>query len=167
MREPRHVGEQIGEYLGRALRVGIRERRAADRPAAEMIEPGGVALQAADDLAQARGAGKLAVEQGEELAPGGQPAHPRVGAMRRHQSIERVPGNMLQQTMKAAILVLHGVALLVSKNVAQRPDPSKINAVRHVQQNPTGQPWACPGHPRGGAGRILAGRRGCPGRARA
>jgi hypothetical protein len=37
--------------------------------------------------------------------------------------------------------VRHGIDLLMSGDVAKRRTPSRINAVRLVQQNPAGQPW--------------------------
>jgi hypothetical protein len=44
--------------------------------------------------------------------------------------------------MKHAILVRHGIDLLMSGDVAKRRTPSRINVVRLVQRNRTGQP--CP-----------------------
>jgi hypothetical protein len=60
-----------------------------------------------------------------------------------HQAIEFMPRNVLQNRMKNAILVPHGAGpCLVSRNVWSRPGPSRINAMRFVHQNSTGQPWA-------------------------
>jgi hypothetical protein len=42
---------------------------------------------------------------------------------------------MLQKLVEHAILVLHGVALLLSRNVAKRLGSRRINAMRLVQKN--------------------------------
>jgi len=70
-----------------------------------MVEPRRMALQAANDLPQARSPRKLAVKQGDELTFGGQPTYPLVGAMLGHKAIKRRPGNMLQKIVQNAILV--------------------------------------------------------------
>jgi hypothetical protein len=64
-----------------------------------------------------------------------------------NQSIKLSPRNMLKNTVKDAILMLHGVdLLLVSRTLPKRLGPSGINAMRLVHKNSTGQPWAAPGH---------------------
>src|SRR6266404_6673194 len=55
---------------------------------------------------------------------------------------------MLKNTVKDAILMLHGVdLLLVSRTLPKRLAPSGINAMRLVHKNSTGQPWHCAGYP--------------------
>src|SRR5207245_1065165 len=98
------------------------------------------------DLAQAGGAFQLAIQQGDQLALGGQLPHPPIGPVRRHQAIKHSPRHMLQKLMKDAIVMLHGIAPLVSGSSPNVPTPSGINAMRFVHQNSTGQPWVKPGH---------------------
>src|SRR5207253_624081 len=74
------------------------------------------------------------------------PALPLVGSMGFDQPLELVPRQMLQQGMEYAILVRHGVAPFVSRNVWRRPFTSRINAVHHVSKNRAGQSWAKPWH---------------------
>src|SRR5438552_4122034 len=69
------------------------------------------------------------------------PALPLVGSMGFDQPLELVPRQMLQQGMEYAILVRHGVAPFVSRNVWRRPFTSRINAVHHVSKNRAGQSW--------------------------
>src|SRR6478672_2887001 len=103
-----------------------------------MVEPSGMTTQTGDDLAQAGGSRQLAVEQGDQLAPGGQSPHPRIGSMLLDQPVEGRPRDVLQQFVKDGILVPHGVDLpLVSGSSAKRPEPSGINAVRTVEKKQT------------------------------
>jgi hypothetical protein len=100
-----------------------------------MIEPRPLALDPTDNLPQARRAGKLAVEHGQELALAGQSARPRVRPVRPRQPIKIIPWHMLQQLMKYAIVMPHGIdPPLVSGSFPNNPRPSGINAVRYVQQ---------------------------------
>src|SRR5690242_9813292 len=109
-----------------------------------MVEPRRMARKSRNDLAQARCPRKLAIQQRNELALGRQPPHPRIAAMPLHKSVETIPRNMLQQSMKYAILMQHGLILPRVPNVAKRLEYRRINAMRLVHQNRTGQPWACP-----------------------
>src|SRR5438105_14659067 len=55
--------------------------------------------------------------------------------MRPRQPVEIVPRQMLQQLMKYAIVMAHGIdPPLVSGSFPNNPRPSGINAVRYVQQ---------------------------------
>ena len=74
-----------------------------------MVKPGRVALQPADDLAQARGPGKLAVQQGDELVFGGQSTDVFVRPMLIDQALERIPGKTLQHIVEYSIVMPHGV----------------------------------------------------------
>src|SRR3954463_7710572 len=107
-----------------------------------------MARQARYDLAQTCRPRKLAVEQRNELSLGRQPPYPRIGTVIFHKSVEPIPRNMLQQPVKYAILMQHGLILFPVQNVAKRLEHRRINAMRLVHKKRTGQPWACPGHPR-------------------
>src|SRR5207249_12309207 len=117
------------------IAIGVRQGRAPRQLRPQMVEPCGVALDPADNLAQARRARELAVEHGEKLALARQSARPRIRPMRPRQPVEIVPRQMLQQLMKYAIVMAHGIdPPLVSGSFPNNPRPSGINAVRYVQQ---------------------------------
>ena len=99
-----HQRQQVGEHRGRSLRVRIREGRSPNRVRAHMVEPHRMARKSRHDLAQARRTRKLAIEQRHELALGRQSAHPRIGLVVLHKPVEPMPRNMLQKSMKYAIL---------------------------------------------------------------
>src|SRR3954470_17724708 len=107
-----------------------------------------MARQARCDLAQTCRPRKLAVEQRYELSLGRQPPYPRIGAVIFHKSVEPIPRNMLQQPVKYAILMQHGLILFPVQNVAKRLEHRRINAMHLVHKKRTGQPWPCAGHPR-------------------
>jgi len=46
-----------------------------------------------------------------------------------NRALERLPGNVLQHGVENAIVVRHGVGLLMSGDVAKRRKMSRINAV--------------------------------------
>ena len=141
-----HHRQQLGEHRDRPLRVGIREGRAPHRIRAEVVEPRRMARKSGHDLAQARRARKLAIEQRHQLALGRQPAHPRIGSVVFHQAIEPMPRNMLQKSVKYAILVPHGLILLrvpkrrqtlgTQKNQRHAPCPPKLNRTAVGQARP-------------------------------
>src|SRR3954451_1483362 len=105
-----------------------------------------MARQARYDLAQTCRPRKLAVEQRNELSLGRQPPYPRIGTVIFHKSVEPIPRNMLQQPVKYAILMQHGLILFPVQNVAKRLEHRRINAMRLVHKKRTGQPWDKPGH---------------------
>src|SRR3954451_17852355 len=107
-----------------------------------------MARQARYDLAQTGRPRKLAVEQRNELSLGRQPPYPRMGTVIFHKSVEPIPRNMLQQPVKYAILMQHGLILFPVQNVAKRLEHRRINAMHLVHKKRTGQPWDKPGHPR-------------------
>jgi len=74
-----------------------------------MIETALMAFQTRLDLAQARGAFKLAVRQGDKLAFAAQPAHPPVSSVRLDQFVEHIPRYVLQKPVKDAIVMPHGI----------------------------------------------------------
>src|SRR3981189_1890710 len=112
MRLFQHLPKQLAEHLPWPHCIGIRQRRSLHRSRPDMIKPRLVALHTAHDLAQARRAAELPVQQRDELALGRQLAHQLVGPVLLHDLIEPGPGNMLRQTVKYAILMPHGVDLL-------------------------------------------------------
>ncbi len=86
--------EQLAEHRRRAVRIGVRQGRAMRRARPQMVQPSLMAAQPGDDLAQAGGSRQLAVQQRDQLALGGQPAHPCVGPVLLDQPIESQPRNM-------------------------------------------------------------------------
>src|SRR5437763_6311580 len=110
-----------------------------------------MARQARYDLAQTCRPRKLAVEQRNELSLGRQPPYPRIRTVIFHKSVEPIPRNMLQQPVKYAILMQHGLILFPVQNVAKRLEHRRINAMHLVHKKRTGQPWDKPGHDGGGA----------------
>ena len=140
-----HFAKQFGKHPARAPGIGIGQCRALRRPHTQVIQPGGVARQASDDLAQARRSGKLAIEQCHELAFRVPPANSRISAVCTDQPVEHIPRYVLQQPMKNVILMAHGIDPQPRvRNVAQRPRPSGFNAMLLVYKNSTGQPWPSP-----------------------
>ena len=97
--------QQLGEQRTRAIVVGVGQGRTPRQLRPQMVEPCGVALDPADNLAQARRASELAVEHGEKLALARQSTSPRIRPMRSRQPVEIVPRQMLQQLMKYAIVM--------------------------------------------------------------
>ena len=65
-------GEKLGETLAGTQRVGIGQHRALRDMTAHMVQLFAVALQTANNLAQARRPAKLPTEQRDELVLGGQ-----------------------------------------------------------------------------------------------
>ena len=94
-RAPDHLGEQSGKHLRRSTRIGVGQRRARHRMSAHMVKPRRMALQPAGNLTQAGGARQLAVQKRDQLVLGGQPTNVFVRPMRRDQTLERSPGNVL------------------------------------------------------------------------
>jgi hypothetical protein len=77
-----------------------------------------MAEQPVHHLAEAAGARERRVKQSNELALGRQTTHSCIRPMLGNQLAERVPGNPLKQIMKHGILMSHGIAPLLSPNVA-------------------------------------------------
>jgi hypothetical protein len=93
-----------------------------------------VTLKRALDLAQALNAGELAIGERYELCPHRKGPNPPVPALLFHKRIEAAPRYMLQQAVKHAIFMPHGIAPLRVQIVAKRPDRSRINVMRHVHK---------------------------------
>jgi hypothetical protein len=101
--------QQLGKHRHRPPGVGIRQGRAPNRTCTQMIEPRRMALQSRHNLAQARCPRELAVEQRDKLTFRRQPTNPRSCSMRRHQPVKLAPRQVLQNSMKNAILMAHGI----------------------------------------------------------
>ena len=81
-----------------------------------MIEPRLLARKPRLDLAQADRTRKLAKQERQELALGGQPAHPAIGLVLIHKLLEHAPRNMLLNLVKDAIVMPHDIdPLFVSR----------------------------------------------------
>ncbi len=126
--------EQSGEHSCGSRGVRISKRGPLNRPRIQVMEPRLVALKGALDLAQACGLGKLTVGERRELGPHAQRPGSPVAAVLFHKHIEPAPGNMLQQPVKDAIFVLHGIGHFRVQIVAKRPDRNRINVMRHVHK---------------------------------
>jgi len=104
-----HQTQQRGEEFGRPVVVGVRQSRTPRQFGAQMVEPRPVALDPADNLTQARRAGKLPVQHGQKLTFRRQPANPSSGPVLLHQCVELLRQHVLQQLMKNAIVMAHGI----------------------------------------------------------
>jgi hypothetical protein len=89
--------------------VGIGQGRAPRQLGARMVEPRRLALDPPDNLTQARRSRQLAIKHGQKLAFGDQSASPRIRPMRHRQPIEIIPRHRLQQLMKNAMVMAHGI----------------------------------------------------------
>jgi hypothetical protein len=121
------MGKQGAKHLARPRGVGVGQRRARRRPCAKMVQPVRMARQTRFDLAQALRARQLPIQQRDELTFRRQPAHPRIRPVRFHQSIEHVPGHVLQDGVEYAILMPHGVNPL--------PCPETLPDVRKTEES--------------------------------
>src|SRR5207249_10906568 len=123
-----------------------------------------IALQPALDLAQAGRPFQPSIQQRDELALGGQLPHPAIGPMRRHEPIKYIPRHLLQNLVKDAIVMLHGIAPLVSgssPNVPNRVESMPCALSTKTQPDSRG---LVPGiHV---FGRLASQNRGWPGQAR-
>ena len=111
--------------LGRVALASDKVER--DTARAEMVEPVRMTGEPGFDLAQALRARQLPVQKRDELIPRRQPAHSRVGPVRVHQPIERLPRQMLQDRVEYAILMPHGVDPL--------PCPETLPDVRKTEES--------------------------------
>ncbi len=101
--------KQAGEDRERTRRISGRKRTARNRAAAKMMKLGGMALQARLDIAQSSCIAKLRVKHRDQVRPGLQPARIPLRFVLFHKPVEHGPRNMLQNSMKNDILMLHGV----------------------------------------------------------
>ena len=124
-----HQRKQLGENFSGAVRIGIRQRRALHRARAQMVQPPPMALQTGDDLAQTRRPGQLAIEQRDELAFRRQSANPRICPVLRHQPVKLAPRQMLQNSMKNAILMAHGIDPPISCPDRRRNVPNRVESM--------------------------------------
>jgi len=127
--------EQAAEHLPGPLCVGIRKRRARHLFAAQMVEPGGVALQTWLDLTQlcaptivrtsARINWLFVVRVRTCLSA---PCSATADRSDAH-------GTCFNRLVEYTIVVLHGLILLpCPKNVAKRLEHRRINAMHLVHQ---------------------------------
>jgi hypothetical protein len=105
-----------------------------------MIATGRLARQQRFYVAQAFCLRELGKQQGQQQFLGAQPTHARIRATRRNQSIQRGPGKQVRNLAEYSILVRHGVGSSHVRFVGKRLELRRINAMRRVHQNPTGQP---------------------------
>jgi len=129
-----HPRKQFGEHRRRAARIGIGQGRALRWARPQMVQPGPMAAQAGDDLAQARGSRQLAIQQGDQLAFGGQAPHPGIGPVLLDQPIEDGPREMLQKRVKNGILVQHGIDLLLCPD-RRRNVPNPVESMSCPQSS--------------------------------
>ena len=145
-----HHRQQVGEHCGRSLCVRIREGRSPNRVRAHMVEPRRMARKSRHDLAQARRTRKLAIEQRHELALGRQSAHPRIGPMVFHK---RCRTDAMEHASEVREIRYSDAAWLdpspCPRTLPNVLEHRRINAMRFVHKNPTGQPWVKPGDDKG------------------
>ena len=128
--------QQIGKHRHRSIAVRIGQAGAARRAGAEVVQPGGMALQAGLDLAQARSAGELRIEHCDQVALVAEATGMNPRRVLFDRGLKGVPRKQLQHRMEYDIVVRHGIDLLMSGDVAKRRTPSRINVVCFVQQKP-------------------------------
>ena len=94
------------------LGVDPRERRAADRPNAQVIELGGLRAQIAHDVAQALPAGQLAQPEGDELRPAAHDAQTLPALMAARLGVEFMSRKQRQKLPEDCVTMGHGLDLL-------------------------------------------------------
>ena len=94
------------------LGVDPRERRAADRPHAEVIELGGLSAQITHDVAQALPAGQLAQPEGDELRPATHDAQALPALMVARLGVEFMSWQQRQKLPEDCVMMAHGLDLL-------------------------------------------------------
>jgi len=143
-----HFAKQFGEHRAWTSQVGIGQGRALRRPHPQVIKPGRMARQSGDDLAQAHRPRQLAVQQCNKLAFCVQAPNPRIGPVFVDQPLKHIPRYVLQDSMKNAILMAHGIdppsrVRTVGKtsrtewNQCHAPCPVKLNRTAVGQARPS------------------------------
>src|SRR5437588_7434236 len=127
MRLFQHHPEQLAEHLPRPHGIGVRQRRALHRRRPNMIKPRLMALHAVHDLAQARRATELAIQQRDQLPLRGQLANQPVRPVLLHNPVKPRPRNVLRQTVEYAILMPHGVDFL--------PCPERVRSAQNTEES--------------------------------
>ena len=94
------------------LGVHPRERRAADRWHAQVIELGGLSAQIAHDVAQALPAGQLAQAEGDELRPAAHDAQALPALMVARLGVEFMSRKQRQKLPEDCVMMGHGLDLL-------------------------------------------------------
>ena len=100
--------KQASKYFNRTRSIGGRERRPRNGAATEMIKLAGMASQVRFNLAQTSRPAKLCIQHRDQMSFGFQAARIPIGTVLLHKPIEDHERNMLQNSMKDDILVLHG-----------------------------------------------------------
>jgi hypothetical protein len=128
----------------RALGVGLGEGAAADRSEAQVVGVVGVAGERGDQLAQRRDPGELGVEEGDELAPRGQDAHPAIGGGALGEVLKAPPWHRLAEVVEERIVMVHGqVRHVLSQHLVHQVETSTKPGHAPPPLRPgTGQPWA-------------------------
>ena len=114
--------QQIAEQRGRAIAVGLGQRRAPHRIAAQFRQALLVALQVRHDRPKARRPRQLSVQQRHELAFAVQPPRGVIRATGLDQFLEAGFRNMLQNLVQHGIVVGHGVAPLSGPDRLKRSE---------------------------------------------
>jgi len=71
-----------------------------------------------------------------------------ISPVHRHQPVKLTPWQMLQKSMKNAILMAHGIDPPSRVRIVGETSRTEWNQCHAlVHKNSTGQPWARPGHP--------------------
>jgi len=116
----------------RALGVGLGQRAAADRAEAQVVGVVGVAGEGRHELAQRGDPGELGVDQGDELAPRGQGAHPVIGAGALGEALEAPPRHRFAEVVEEGIVMLHGRVPMCCLNIwLITLKPAQNLAMRH------------------------------------
>ena len=131
-----HQGKQAAEQSAVAVTVGIRQGGANRRRDAQMIQSARMARHARLDIAQCTRLSELRKQHRHQMALAVEPTCVRIGTQLCHKPVEVIPRKLLRHAMHDAILMSHGIVLLVSWSVGKRPNPSRINVVRFAQQKP-------------------------------
>ena len=108
-----------------------------------MVEPGGMAGEPGLDGAQAVGAGELPEQERQKMTLAVQLPHPVVGLVLIDEPVEQVPGNLLGDGVKDAIVMAHNIdPLLVSRcrrNIQKRVESMSCTLSTVLNRTAVGQ----------------------------
>jgi len=107
-------------------------------------------LQRLLDIAQALGARELRIEERDQLALRGQPAHAGVRSVMIHKPIEPIPRQHLQDLMQKAMVVPHGADPFRVRAAGKLLESQKNQRHAPCPPNSTGQQWDEPRDDGGG-----------------
>jgi hypothetical protein len=114
--------QQIAEQRGGPVAVGLGQRRALDRIAAQRGQRRRVALQFRHDRPKALRPRQLTVQQGHKLAFAVQTARAAIRVITLDQLREAGVRNMLQNFRQHGMVVGHGVAPVSAPDRRKRPE---------------------------------------------